>query len=79
MILFDTDTLTLLHTGNANVVKRVANEPATIAITVITRIEVLLGRFNFVLKAANGDELRRAQASLSGGGLGMQPNSPSPG
>jgi tRNA(fMet)-specific endonuclease VapC len=31
-----------------------------IATTIITRIEILQGRFDFILKAADGDQLRRA-------------------
>jgi tRNA(fMet)-specific endonuclease VapC len=65
MILFDTDTLTLLHHGNPRVQNRVAHEADIIAITVISRIEVLMGRFEFMLKATDGEQWLRAQKSLS--------------
>ena len=35
-----------------------------VAITVITRIEVLLGRFDFMLKAADGEPWQLAQQAL---------------
>ncbi len=60
MTLLDTDTLTLLMQGHARVTGRVARS-ARVAITVVTRIEVLQGRFASVLKAGDGEELLRAQ------------------
>ena len=64
MILLDTDSLTLLNAGQSRIRQRAAQEADRLAITVITRIEVLLGRFEFVLKAAGGSELKRAQSRL---------------
>lgn len=64
MILFDTDTLTLFNLANPRIRQRASQEKDLIAITVITRIEVLLGRFEFVLKAADGEQLQRAQSRL---------------
>ncbi|MBI2805079.1 MAG: type II toxin-antitoxin system VapC family toxin [Planctomycetes bacterium] len=64
MILFDTDILSLSNVGNVRIRKRAAQEKDTIGITVITRIEVLLGRFDAILKAADGEQLQRAQARL---------------
>jgi tRNA(fMet)-specific endonuclease VapC len=65
MFVLDTDTLTLLFTGHPQVTSRRGSVPSSaIAITVITWIETLLGRFEFVRKAATGDELLRAQALL---------------
>jgi tRNA(fMet)-specific endonuclease VapC len=61
MILFDTDTVTLFSYGNASVrqkIEEVTDEP--LAIAVITRYEVLRGRGESLLKAANEDELRKA-------------------
>jgi tRNA(fMet)-specific endonuclease VapC len=61
MILFDTDTLTHFSYGNDNVRRRigaVGDEP--LAITVITRHEILRGRVEAMLKAANEVELRTA-------------------
>lgn len=64
MILLDTDILTLLTSGHPRVVERVGAAVEIVATTVITRIEILQGRFAFVLKASNGDELQRAQQRL---------------
>jgi tRNA(fMet)-specific endonuclease VapC len=65
MYFLDTDTLTLAHAGHARVsdeLRRV--DPNEIAITVITRIEILQGRFAAVLKASDGERLVRAQELL---------------
>jgi tRNA(fMet)-specific endonuclease VapC len=65
MFVLDTDTLTWLFKGHPGVIARRDTVPsADIAITVITWIETLLGRFEFIRKAATGDELLRAQALL---------------
>jgi tRNA(fMet)-specific endonuclease VapC len=65
MFVLDADTLTLLFTGHPRVTVRQESVPsAEIAITVITWIETLLGRFEFLRKAASGEELLRAQALL---------------
>jgi predicted nucleic acid-binding protein len=61
MILFDTDTLTHFSYGNTNVrrkIEEVGDEQ--LAIAVITRNEVLRGRADSLLKAANEEELRKA-------------------
>jgi hypothetical protein len=58
MIVFDTDTLTLFNLNNPRVRQRAAQEKDQIAITVISRIEVLLGRFSFISKAADGNQLQ---------------------
>jgi tRNA(fMet)-specific endonuclease VapC len=64
MLLLDTDTLTLLNMGHPRIRPRAEKEKDIIAITVISRIEVLMGRFNFVLKAADGEQLLLAQNRL---------------
>ena len=65
MYLLDTDTLTHLHAGNPRVVEHLqAVEDPDIGITIITKIELLRGRFDFMLKAATGPELLRAQLLL---------------
>lgn len=62
MYVLDTDTLSHLFAAHPRVLTRRNNIPSTeIAITIVTRIEVLQGRFDFLLKAATGEELRRAQ------------------
>lgn len=64
MILLDTDTLTLLTMGHPKVQRRLDLAEDDIAITIVTRIEVLRGRFDFVLKAADGAQLLLAQQRL---------------
>lgn len=66
MHLLDTDTLTHLHAGHSRVVERLreVSDP-DIGTTVITKIEILRGRFDFVLKAASQSELLRAQELLT--------------
>lgn len=64
MILLDTDIVTLLALGHERVAERVLASGDVVATSVITRIEILQGRFAFVLKARDGQELRRAQRLL---------------
>lgn len=65
MYLLDTDTLTHLHAGNSNVVKQLNTvEDDLITITIITKIEVLRGRIDYVLKADTGEKLIKAQELL---------------
>lgn len=65
MYLLDTDTLSALHKDNPQVVARVAQADAKVATTIITRIEILRGRIEFVRKAATGAEILRAQQWLN--------------
>ena len=61
MILFDSDTLTHFSHGNANVRRKLeesGDEPLGVAI--VTRNEVLDGRADSILKAANEEELAKA-------------------
>jgi tRNA(fMet)-specific endonuclease VapC len=65
MFVLDTDTLTLVYTAHPKVIARRASVSGSeIAITVVTRIEVLQGRFDFLLKAATVAEQVRAQERL---------------
>jgi tRNA(fMet)-specific endonuclease VapC len=66
MHLLDTDTLTYLHQGHPRVVEhlRTLDDPV-VGTTIITRIEILRGRFDFVLKTTTGAELLRAQQLLA--------------
>jgi tRNA(fMet)-specific endonuclease VapC len=65
MFVLDTDTLSLLFAGHSRVLARQATIPSTeIAITIVSRIEVLQGRFDFIMKAASGEQLLRAQGWL---------------
>jgi predicted nucleic acid-binding protein len=66
MIVLDTDTLSLFHAGHERITQRIAKvEPdETLATTVITKAEILTGRYSFLLKASGGDQLQRAQERL---------------
>ena len=65
MHLLDTDTLTYVHAGHPRVLERLRQlDDPDVGTTIITKIELLRGRFEFVLKAANGTELFRAQQLL---------------
>ena len=65
MYLLDTDILTLVHANHPRVIQRRHNIPsAEIATTIITRIEILRGRFESVLKAADAVGLLAAQERL---------------
>ncbi len=61
MILLDTDTVTQLSYGNDKVRQRIEqHSDETLAIAVITRYEILRGRAENLLKAANEGDLRTA-------------------
>jgi tRNA(fMet)-specific endonuclease VapC len=65
MHLLDTDTLTYLHAGHQRVVRRLRElDDQNVGTTIITKIELLRGRFEFMLKAASGTDLLRAQQWL---------------
>jgi tRNA(fMet)-specific endonuclease VapC len=65
MYLLDTDTLSALHKDDPHVIARIARADANVATTIITRIEILRGRIEFVRKAATGVEVLRAQQWLN--------------
>lgn len=67
MYLLDTDTMTHLQAGHPRVLAKLQSVDATtpVGTTVVTRIELLLGRFEFLLKADSSTELRRAQDLLA--------------
>jgi tRNA(fMet)-specific endonuclease VapC len=63
--LLDTDTLDHFQRGQANVFRRVnAISRHDLGITVVTRLEILRARIEFVSKAADGAQLRKAQLRL---------------
>jgi tRNA(fMet)-specific endonuclease VapC len=64
MKVLDTSTLTHLFAGHERVLEAFSRETEEIATTVVSRIELLQGRFAMLLKAADGSELRRAQRWL---------------
>ena len=65
MHLLDTDTLTHLHAGHPRVAQRLKEcADSEVRTTIVTRIELIRGRFEFLLKAQSGRELLRAQELL---------------
>jgi tRNA(fMet)-specific endonuclease VapC len=64
MKVLDTDILTLFMRAHTQVLQRRLHEPEEVVITVLSRIEVLQGRFASLMKAANGEELSRGQERL---------------
>ncbi|MFM7793627.1 MAG: type II toxin-antitoxin system VapC family toxin, partial [Microcystis panniformis] len=64
--LLDTDTLTHLHSGNTNVINRLENlQDEEVAITIVTKLEILRGRIDYLLKAFSGSDLLKAQELFS--------------
>ena len=65
MYLLDTDTITHPNAGNPTVVGRLqtADDPE-IGATIITRVEFLRGRYDYLLKATTSAEILRAQELL---------------
>jgi len=64
MFVLDTDTLTHLLLGHKRVTEKRAQVTAEVVLTLVTRIEVLQGRFASVLKAEDGEKLLLAQQRL---------------
>jgi tRNA(fMet)-specific endonuclease VapC len=65
MFLLDTDVVTLLHANNEAVVRRIEqNQREEIRLTINTRIEILRGRFDRILKADTNEQLLQAQELL---------------
>src|SRR4051794_26349421 len=64
MLILDTDTLTHLLLGHTRVTEKRAQTTEEVALTAVTRIEILQGRFASVLKAEDGEKLLLAQQRL---------------
>lgn len=64
MIVLDTDTLTFFFRNHPRVVERLQTTADEVAITIISRIETLQGRFDALMKAADGAALQRGQHRL---------------
>jgi tRNA(fMet)-specific endonuclease VapC len=64
MILLDTDIMTLWLMGQPLNRKRVLGSSEDVATTVVSRIEILQGRFAYLLKASDGVQLQAAQSRL---------------
>jgi tRNA(fMet)-specific endonuclease VapC len=64
MFIVDTDTMTLLQRGHAQAMERFRLASQKVVTTVISRIEILTGRFAAVMKATDGEQLLLAQRRL---------------
>lgn len=71
MILLDTDILSHFLFAKPTIVAQVENAVEEPAITIVSRIEVLAGRFDSVLKATDGKQLMIAQERLQLGEKGL--------
>lgn len=66
MYLLDSDTLTHLYAGHSRVLEHLQLvHDRVVGTTIISKVEILRGRFEFMLKAATGNELLRAQVLLA--------------
>ena len=67
MFLLDTDTLTWAHAGHEGIAARIRQVgEENVATTIITEVEILRGRHEFLLKASDGEQVVRAQQFLDG-------------
>lgn len=66
MILLDTDVLSLYHVGHTRVLDRFRNVDVgeVVGTTIVSGVEILRGRFESLLKAADGQQLEGAQQRL---------------
>jgi tRNA(fMet)-specific endonuclease VapC len=65
MYLLDTDTLTHLHAGNSNILERLKSAiDIEVGITIITKVEILRGRIDYLIKAESSASLLKAQELL---------------
>ena len=66
MHFLDTDTMTHAHLGHRKVASRIEQVgEQNVATTIITAIEIIRGRHEYILKAADGAQLLRAQQLLN--------------
>ncbi len=66
MHLLDTDTLTHAHLGHRKVASRIERAgEQNIATTIVTAIEIIRERHEYILKAVDGAQLLRAQQLLN--------------
>lgn len=62
MYLLDSDILSLLHAGHERVGQRREDvDPADVATTIVTKAEIMRARCEFLLKAADTEQILRAQ------------------
>ena len=66
MHLLDTNIVTALYTGNELVIRRLQNlDDPQVGITIVTKVELLRGRIDYLLKVIDGESLLRAQSLLA--------------
>ena len=66
MYFLDTDTLTHAHLGHRRVTTRIEQVgEENVATTIVSAIEIIRGRHEYLLKAADGAQLLRAQQLLN--------------
>jgi tRNA(fMet)-specific endonuclease VapC len=64
MFLLDTDIATLAYHGHPRVLKRIQAADRPVCLPMVTRLELLRGRIDSVIKAADVEELLRAEDRL---------------
>jgi len=65
MHLLDTNVLTALYLGNPKIITALSQlDGSQVSITIITKVELLRGRIEYLLKAERGESVLRAQALL---------------
>lgn len=63
MHILDTDSFTHLQKKSPNILNEIEKHDF-VAITVVTKVEILRGRIDFLLKAENSENLEKAQRLL---------------
>ena len=65
MHILDTDTVSHMHRGHPRVAERLRRlEDHVVGTTIVTEVEALYGRLEFLMKAESGAQLLRAQRWL---------------
>jgi tRNA(fMet)-specific endonuclease VapC len=65
MHLLDTNILTALYLGNPKIITALSQlDSSQVATTIITKVELLRGRIDYLLKADRSESVLRAQALL---------------
>ncbi|MCU0569373.1 MAG: type II toxin-antitoxin system VapC family toxin [Oculatellaceae cyanobacterium Prado106] len=65
MHLLDTNILNALYLGNSKIINALRHlDDPQVAITIVTKVELLRGRLDFLLKADKGDAILHAQDLL---------------
>ncbi len=65
MFLLDTDIATLAYHNHPTILERIQNADRPVCLPIVTRLELMRGRIDAVIKAANVQELLRAEDALA--------------